>query len=90
MSEIDERLLSSYEARCIQDGVSFEAFLDEAATEHASEALMALVERVEADVLENLELMREAQPALADTVEARRTEVRAEMARLRARIEGAS
>lgn len=81
-------LLRAYQAACHEEGESLEAFFERALGAWPDAALLALLDRVEGDIQENIGLMIEANPALEAVALARATEQRRRVAALRARVRG--
>jgi len=87
-SRVPPALRAAYQRRCQDDGVPLAEFLDEARGTHEAEALVALVDEVEREVLENLAMMAQARPELEPVAAERAEAVRRELASLRAALEG--
>lgn len=86
--EVPPALRAAYHARCDEAGVSLAAFLEEARGDHPAAALRALLDAVEADMLENVALMAGARPELEAVAAERVATIRREMAALKASLEG--
>lgn len=76
-------LRAAYHDRCQVEGASLETFVAEVRDAHADADLVALVDAVEAEILENIELMAAARPDLEPVAGERVEAVRARMRHLR-------
>ncbi len=81
-------LLRAYQAACHERGERLEDFVTSALGAWPDTALLALLDRVEADIQENIELMLQANPDLEAVALARATEQKRRVAALRSRVRG--
>jgi len=81
---ISETLLEQYHEACNVEGRSLEDFIEAAKGEHTSHALGLLLEKVEADILENISLMAGEHSGLREAADQRFRLQRERIAALRA------